>query len=93
MGSTSLGCPSSYPSFDYATCSPREANCPELSRLRACTAALDRQVFKARDTTNGTIVAMKRIKLDQEEEGPRKSLGGSGLVAIKLFRCSRSSPQ
>jgi len=27
------------------------------------------EVFKARDTTNGTIVAMKRIKLDQEEEG------------------------
>jgi len=27
------------------------------------------EVFKARDTTNGSIVAMKRIKLDQEEEG------------------------
>jgi serine/threonine protein kinase len=59
------------------------------------------EVFKARDTTNGTIVAMKRIKLDQEEEGMPstaireisllKELSHENVVQLLDVHCSNAN--
>jgi hypothetical protein len=41
---------------------------PQRSRL---TPNLSRQVYKARDKATGEIVALKRVRMDNEKEGVR----------------------